>query len=147
VVTAAKLCPGCQRFLPRSTFARCVGRSDGFQYECTECRRRRYEANREAILAANRARQKANPKANAERHRRYRESNREAVRRRARATAAVKYAIKAGRLVRPTWCPKCGSDEHAIHSHDPDYDRPLEVVWLCQRCHMALHAAQRREAA
>jgi hypothetical protein len=62
-----------------------------------------------------------------------------------RIYGAVYYAQKSGRLVRPGTCSQCGSACKPV-GHHPDHDKPLEVVWLCQRCHTALHAALRKGA-
>jgi len=34
-------------------------------------------------------------------------------------------------------CMKCG--EQYGEAHHPDYNRPYLLVWLCHKCHMALH--------
>src|SRR5208282_918645 len=56
----------------------------------------------------------------------------------------VKLAIKSGRLVRPDKCGKCGCPDKpgsdgrtTIHAHHHDYSKPLEVEWLCAKCHRA----------
>lgn len=55
---------------------------------------------------------------------------------RKKANVAVGNAIKAGRIKKqPCWV--CGSNAVA---HHPDYDRPLDVVWLCQPHHKQAHA-------
>lgn len=52
------------------------------------------------------------------------------------AVAAVFGAIKQGLLVSQP-CEKCaGSDAEAHHD---DYDKPLEVRWLCRSCHRTHH--------
>lgn len=38
-------------------------------------------------------------------------------------------------------CRMCGSSQSQMHH--PDYDKPLEVVWLCRLCHLALHQAEK----
>jgi hypothetical protein len=38
----------------------------------------------------------------------------------------------------------CGSTDSQMH-HD-DYGKPLEVVWMCRPCHMALHKEGLRRA-
>lgn len=63
-------------------------------------------------------------------NRRWREKNREKV----RAHLAVARAIRAGRLVRPEICGRCGEARKIEASHD-DYSRPLDVEWLCRQCH------------
>ncbi len=46
-------------------------------------------------------------------------------------------AIKSGRLVRQP-CRDCGSVK--VHAHHEDYNKPLDVVWLCETHHRAEHA-------
>lgn len=47
-------------------------------------------------------------------------------------------AIKRGEVKAPLSCSKCNK-ELRLDAHHPNYDEPLEVVWLCRRCHIALH--------
>lgn len=55
---------------------------------------------------------------------------------RRRAHSLVQHALRSGKLQRqPCWV--CGA--HAV-AHHPDYDRPLDVVWLCQAHHKQAHA-------
>ena len=51
-----------------------------------------------------------------------------------RARAAVYRAVRRGVLRRPNRCSECGA-EGPVQGHHIDYMRPLEVVWLCRRCH------------
>ncbi len=37
-------------------------------------------------------------------------------------------------------CEICGSQESQMHHED--YDRPLEVRWLCRPCHLAIHRGE-----
>ena len=53
------------------------------------------------------------------------------------AHSAVSNALRDGRLVRSP-CLFCES-EH-VHAHHRDYSKPLEVIWLCPKCHHRLHA-------
>ena len=32
----------------------------------------------------------------------------------------------------------CGSNKN-IQGHHPDYDKPLDVIWLCPPCHRLEH--------
>jgi len=54
----------------------------------------------------------------------------------------VALAIKRGELVRPDTCQECGAHD-LIHAHHEDYDRPLDVEFLCVRCHFARHGWSR----
>ena len=62
---------------------------------------------------------------------RYRMLNQEKI----MAHSKVGYAIKTGILI-PEPC-KCGKTK--VHGHHEDYSKPLEVVWLCSRCHSQRH--------
>jgi hypothetical protein len=64
-----------------------------------------------------------------------------------RRAAQVKLgnAVRDGKVV-PLPCLICGEKAEA---HHPDYDRPLDVVWLCPPHHKQAHALVRnyKEAA
>jgi len=63
------------------------------------------------------------------------------------ANAKVHKAVKTGVLKRPARCSECGRRNGRIVAHHENYERPLEVVWLCDSCHKLIHGAQRREYA
>jgi len=54
-----------------------------------------------------------------------------------KAHGIVAKAIKNGELIRQA-CGVCGNEK--VHAHHEDYDKPLDVVWLCHKHHMKLHA-------
>ena len=56
----------------------------------------------------------------------------------ARQTLGI--AVRQG-LVTKKPCERCGAKN--THGHHPDYSKPLEVIWLCPRCHSAEHKALR----
>lgn len=55
-------------------------------------------------------------------------------------------AVQAGLLERPATCEKCGNEDD-IQAHHYDYSRPLEVEWLCRKCHSAADEVRRRSEA
>lgn len=57
-------------------------------------------------------------------------------RRRARCHGLVARALRSGDLV-PQNCECCGSEQTVAH-HD-NYNKPLDVRWLCQPCHKQWH--------
>src|ERR1043166_4923203 len=63
-----------------------------------------------------------------------------------RARSAVSNALRDGRLVRPERGGECGAGGR-ITAHHPDYSQPLEVEWLCTRCHGKKHQQDDSKAA
>lgn len=55
-----------------------------------------------------------------------------------RAAAAVRGAVRSGKLVKPDACEKCG-EISPLQGHHDDYSKPLEVEWLCAFCHGKQH--------
>lgn len=51
-----------------------------------------------------------------------------------KAQNKVNKAVASGRLLRPGRCSQCG-EECKPDAHHADYSKPLEVEWLCRRCH------------
>jgi transposase-like protein len=62
-----------------------------------------------------------------------------------RAHNIVEKAVLAGRLVNPGLCSACGvsgmfaDGRTAIQAHHDDYNKALNVRWLCQKCHHEWH--------
>lgn len=50
----------------------------------------------------------------------------------------VRRAIKKGIIKKPNNCSLCGK-EARLEAHHYDYNKPLDVVFLCCSCHRRLH--------
>jgi hypothetical protein len=67
------------------------------------------------------------------------------------AKMAVGIAIRNGTLVKPICCSLClespvfADGRSGIQAHHEDYGNPLEVVWLCYRCHADVHAVSKQK--
>ncbi len=85
------------------------------------------------------------------RSRKYRESNRELLRKRAinrrndpsqkhkwNAREAAQKAKNKGILVSPSKCEGC-KEKKPLSMHHDDYSKPLDVRWLCKKCHGIVH--------
>lgn len=72
-----------------------------------------------------------------ERGRRWRKRWREKNRRVIAAHAAVRNAIRSGKMVRPQSCERCSSEKNIQAHHHRGYSAEfnLDVVWLCSGCH------------
>ena len=55
-------------------------------------------------------------------------------------------AVKSGKLCKGILCEECGILDNSLSGHHEDYDRPLDVVWLCGHCHGVRHGEIDREA-
>lgn len=60
----------------------------------------------------------------------------EEVEKRKKARSDANHAIRNGRLKRKP-CEACGSKHSQAHHHD--YNKPLDVKWLCRKCHWQEH--------
>lgn len=58
-----------------------------------------------------------------------------------KARKKLQYAVKSGRL-KPQPCAKCGAKK--TEAHHPDYSKPFEVIWLCNKHHLEEHGKIQR---
>jgi len=137
MTTTEKTCFKCGTEKPLTEYYKHPRMADGHLNKCKSCAKadakaRRFGPNREAVLAYDRARgNRQSPEQRKEYRRRFPKK--------ARARSAVNNALRDGRLLKPNECQKCDSTL-AIHGHHDDYDKPLEVQWLCAACHHQWHA-------
>lgn len=54
-------------------------------------------------------------------------------------------AIRDGKIKKVSICQVCLSNK-SVEGHHADYDKPLVVVWLCKKCHSAIHQKLKKEA-
>ena len=59
-----------------------------------------------------------------------------ADRKKANARSYLHVYIKRGKVQKKP-CQECGNPNAQGHQHD--YDKPLDVTWLCMKCHRRLH--------
>ncbi len=51
-----------------------------------------------------------------------------------KARSILNNAVLSGKVVKPTNCSQCGK-MRKLTAHHNDYNKPLEVRWLCYECH------------
>lgn len=66
------------------------------------------------------------------------------AKRKLRARQLTIIAIRNGTLTRQP-CEDCGDTTKNSEAHHADYDKPLEVVWLCKQCHGKQHRGRKTE--
>jgi hypothetical protein len=52
------------------------------------------------------------------------------------ARQSVMVAIRSGKLIKKP-CKKCANPKS--EAHHKDYTKPLDVIWLCRKCHIQIH--------
>ena len=134
----SKTCFKCNTVKPLEEFYKHSKMADGHVNKCKECNKNDVTSNRnkniEKVRAYDRERAKKPEriKATAAITKAWRAEDA----RRHVAHSCVARAIRSGELaVQP--CCRCG--EIKSLAHHEDYDKPLEVMWLCQPCHKQRH--------
>lgn len=133
-----KECFKCKAIKPIAEFYKHSMMADGYLNKCKECAKNdateQRNKNIEKVRAYDKARAKEPHRAKlaAEVNKAWRAEDA----RRSKAHGAVASAIRKGLLV-STPCIRCG--EQKSLAHHEDYDKPLEVMWLCQPCHKQRH--------
>ena len=133
-----KKCFKCETVKPLTEFYKHPAMGDGHLNKCKVCTKndanKHRAENLEKIRAYDRERGKIPEriKTNTEINRAWRAEDK----RRTAAHNAVARAIRNGSLFRLP-CIRCKAEKSIAHHED--YDKPLEVMWLCQPCHKQRH--------
>lgn len=134
----SKECFKCKTVKPLSEFYKHQQMADGHLNKCKACTKNDANKHRSENLERVRAYDRERGK-NKERIKLSVQVTalwRQEDKRRGKAHSAVSRAIKSGKLHRAP-CERCG-DEKSVAHHE-DYDKPLQVVWLCTPCHKQRH--------
>lgn len=148
-----KVCRECNQEKPLTNFYKHAKMADGHLNKCVECVKARVlkhrEANLEKIQAYDKERGNLPHRVKARKEYMKTEAGKQA-RKRASAVQKKRYpmayaahvitgnAIRDGKLTQASNCSVCNSTEK-IEGHHDDYTKPLEVRWLCKKCHKEWH--------
>lgn len=133
-----QICKSCNKPKTTSEFYAQPSSAAGIMNICKECHKAKMRVRARtnpAVQAYDRQRAKS-PKrkaAIAANAKRWRDENPDAY----KAHNAVNNAVRDGKLEKLP-CDFCGDQK--VEAHHKDYARPLDVVWLCAKCHKRLHA-------
>jgi len=152
-----KLCRECNVQKSLSEFYKHAAMSDGHLNKCIPCVKSRVSKHREANLEVIREYDK---KRGDEPHRVQarkdyqkteagklsKKSAMDAYKKRYPMTYAAhivtRNAVRDGKLIPASCCSVCNSTEK-IEGHHDDYTKPLDVRWLCEKCHKAWHRSNK----
>lgn len=140
---------------PLSEFYRHKDMTDGYLSYCKSCTKKRIDKHRakniEKIKAYDRVRSALPHRASARRDYSKTEKGKEVKARtskkwiennpkKRRAHQAIKNEIRSNRLKKEP-CSICGKPN--VHAHHFDYDKPLDIIWLCPKCHSDWHKSNK----
>lgn len=122
IVNGEKLCTKCNRMIPVSGFRRRNDNFTGLMSWCKECKR----TLSDKPLAKKRG---------------FRRDSFVVDEQKTKAKTAVNNALSRGKLKKPSKCERCGQETESsrLHGHHHDYDKVLDVTWLCVSCHAQEH--------
>ena len=63
-----------------------------------------------------------------------------------KARKKLEYAVRRGRIKRPDACDSCGIVGKIQGHHHKGYKNPLDVIWLCPKCHSLVHHNLRKRS-
>ncbi len=76
-----------------------------------------------------------NPKIKTEIGKRYRDKFPEKY----KAHTLVNNLVRDGKLIKPNECEICNYGSDRIEAHHENYEKPLDIFWLCKKCHNDIH--------
>jgi hypothetical protein len=138
----AKPCKKCGELLPLLEFYKHQKMADGHLNFCKACVRSRVANHRNENLDACRQydRERAlNPLRKKQLRERFDRLRSDPVR--LKTWRVTSNAIRNGKLVRPSSCSSCKC-LCKPEAHHENYEKPLDVIWLCRSCHCKLHSTK-----
>lgn len=123
-----KVCSKCKQELPVSEFHHYKRRGEEYYSQCRKCKAEYKRANSAKLLEAQRLRRATwSPE----------------DKQKKKAWNALNYALRVGKVIKPTMCDVCGDCSEALQAHHANYDEPYNVTWVCQKCHAQLDKLRR----
>lgn len=124
------ICKGCTKRRIRKDYAANIKDPDWLQKERARCRERNQRLGYADKYRARTSEQKKRVRA-------YRQRWLEANPEKRRCHMIVGNMLRSGKLKKSS-CEICGAKSR-IDAHHFDYAKPLDVTWLCKKCHGKVH--------
>ena len=129
-----KFCNKCKKEKLRSEFNKCSSITDGLQHQCKECRAEIQREYRKTQKGKDRDSRYNSSKKHKDACYRYWAKRPLAQ----KANYSITNAVRDGRIIKPDNCESCGKKCNPEGHHD-DYSEPMNVRWLCTKCHKQWH--------
>ena len=146
-----KKCSRCKKILPLENFSPRKDRELGFCPHCKKCDFARKSDYRIMIAPLRREIERTEEflKRRRKTHKIWRERNKDKIKKynlnsrkrypdRCAARCKSQNAIKRGRIKPPSRCSDCNK-RTKLDGHHEDYSKPLDLTWLCKKCHSKRH--------
>jgi hypothetical protein len=136
--TDKKPCIRCKIIKPTAMFYEHPSMADGHLNKCKECCKKESADRRRANLG--KFREYDNKRKECDKRKASRSEHSRAYRKRHpekyKSHTITNNAIRGGKLIKRP-CEVCGNANS--EAHHEDYSKPLEVKWVCRKCHCKLH--------
>lgn len=152
-----KKCFKCGRVMPIDSFYRHPQMTDGHLNKCKECTKSDITKNREDKIEYYKEydRNRADLPRRVEARRLYAEQAKTDPERKAKKAISMdkyknkypeKYKahykmrdnMRDKKIEKPELCSVCGKKKN-LEGHHHDYSKPLDVLWVCRKCHIRIH--------
>lgn len=121
-----RTCSSCKEDKPIREFARNRAAQLGREYWCYPCKRQKHKLQQRKHYKEN---------INKERER----SRLKAKTLTGQSRQIFRNALAGGKVKRFNCCADCKTNNGVMHGHHEDYNKPLDVIWLCSFCHGKRH--------
>lgn len=152
-----KICSTCKIEKDEIYFSKRIGAIDGLRGQCKECKnkayregygdrysksdkgkevRKKYQQSQARRISESKYRRSEKGRLKCyNSYKKYKESNPDKV----KAHKILNHKIESGLISKPSKCSYCCKENKLINGHHYDYSKPLDVVWLCPKCHKDVH--------
>ena len=142
-----KKCFKCRRSLPLENFYKHSQMADGHLNKCIDCIKNDVRLRVEKLKKTDpnwiiKERSRCRTKYQKYKYKPNRESHNIASKKwsinnieKKKIHAMVYKAVQNGQIIKPLKCEGCGNTKGKLEAHHEDYNKPLEVKWLCAVCH------------
>lgn len=117
-----KICSKCKKLLDIKMFNRDIRKKYNVESCCKECKKLYKKENKNILLLKQQERRKNNSEYLLKQ----------------KARNLLYSEIRAKRIIKPCICEGCNT-ENILQAHHFNYNEPLNIIWLCRKCHSVLH--------